>query len=230
MYFFPDGCFYEFIPGSEMKKSLADATYVPKTYLMDEVVIGEQYELVITNFKGGAFARYRVGDVYRCIGLHSVADGTKIPRFEYLDRVSTVIDIAGFTRITEKSISRAIELSRLMIENWFAAKEFNHDGFPYLHIYVEMSKDSVATHALSAKIIEEHLGIYFKYIDHDYEDLKKILGMEPLRITMLRCGTFYNYTLQHGGSIQRMNPDVHQIQEFLAIQTQPFETRDEVDV
>lgn len=226
MYFFPDGCFYEFIPESEMKKSIEDTSYQPKTYLLNEVVIGEKYELVITNFKGGAFARYRVGDMYRCIGLHSVADGTSIPRFEFIDRVPTVIDIAGFTRITEKSINRAMELSRLSIEDWFAAKEFNENGHPFLHIYIEMGRESIATHALSTKIIEEHLSIYFRYIDHDYNDLKQILGMEPLQITLLRCGTFYNYERKLGKKIQRMNPCTFDIKEFLAIQEGNYEFRD----
>ena len=45
------------------------STFTPPTYLMDEVVPGEKYELVITVLKGGAFARYRVGDMYRCVGL-----------------------------------------------------------------------------------------------------------------------------------------------------------------
>lgn len=33
--------------------------YKPRTYLMDEVVPGEVYEIVLTVLKGGAFARYR---------------------------------------------------------------------------------------------------------------------------------------------------------------------------
>jgi hypothetical protein len=59
LYFFPDACFYEFIPQLEMNKNLDDPSYVPKTVLMNEVAAGELYELVISVFKGGAFARYR---------------------------------------------------------------------------------------------------------------------------------------------------------------------------
>ncbi|HHU18490.1 MAG TPA: GH3 auxin-responsive promoter family protein, partial [Clostridiales bacterium] len=47
LYFFPDACFYEFIPEKEMMKSLCDSEYKPKTYLMNEVVQDEKYELVI---------------------------------------------------------------------------------------------------------------------------------------------------------------------------------------
>ena len=42
-----------------------------------------------------AFARYRVGDMYRCVGLTNKEDQTRIPRFHYVDRIPTIIDIAA---------------------------------------------------------------------------------------------------------------------------------------
>ena len=42
MYFFPDACFYEFIPEKEMERSLADPSYEPRTCLMNEVEEGEK--------------------------------------------------------------------------------------------------------------------------------------------------------------------------------------------
>ena len=63
--FFPDACFYEFIPEMELYQEMETPGYIPKTYLMDELVAGQKYELVITVLKGGAFLRYRVGDIYR---------------------------------------------------------------------------------------------------------------------------------------------------------------------
>jgi len=65
MAFFPDTNFYEFIPEDEMLKNMNDQSYVPKTLLMNELVADYNYELVVTVFKGGAFARYRVGDMFR---------------------------------------------------------------------------------------------------------------------------------------------------------------------
>lgn len=53
---FPDACFYEFIPETEMYKNLDDPSYVPRTICMDEVAAGEVYEIVLTVLKGGAFA------------------------------------------------------------------------------------------------------------------------------------------------------------------------------
>jgi len=102
---------------------------------------------VLTVFKGGAFARYRVGDVFRCTGIGSETENNTIPRFQYVDRVPQIIDIAGFTRITEKSITQAIQLSRLPIASWTAKKEFTDQHRPYLHLYVELQRSHLINSA-----------------------------------------------------------------------------------
>ena len=119
--------------------------------------------------------RYRIGDMYLCM---SAGSKTEPPRFTYVDRVPNVIDIAGFTRITEKSIHQAVELSRLPIENWTAKKEFSDNNRPYLHLYVELQRNNLINCAVSIRILQDQLGIYFRYLDQDYEDLKKILGVD----------------------------------------------------
>lgn len=215
MYFFPDTCFYEFIPESELKKHKDDDNYVPKTCLMNQVVPGETYELVISVLKGGAFMRYRVGDMYRCAGLESKQDQTSIPRFYYVDRVSDIIDIAGFTRISEKEIESALKLSGLPIKAWTAIKEYNENNKPFFHIYIEPASESLATSAISNQIIKEQLAIYFKYIDSDYKDLKTILGMDPLQVTTLKCGTFDFYKKENKSTIERINPKQHELRELL---------------
>ncbi|MGI6202706.1 MAG: auxin-responsive protein [Eubacteriales bacterium] len=214
IYLFPDTCFYEFIPESEMLKNFSDPSYRPLTCLLNEVRPGEKYELVISVFKGGAFMRYRVGDVYRCVGLENLEDGTKIPRFNYIDRIPTVIDIAGFTRITENSINDVIEVSGIDIIGWVAAKEYTENKRPYLHMYVELSRDAVTSEAVSCDILRERLTIYFKYVDSDYNDLKKILGIDPLKITILRCGSFEEYERRYGRISRRINPDPTEVKRL----------------
>lgn len=216
VYFFPDSCFYEFIPEDEMNRNMEDPNYIPRTVLWDEVVPGGIYEIVLTVFKGGAFARYRVGDVFRCSGVGSQLEGNEIPRFQYIDRVPQIIDIAGFTRITEKSINQAIELSRLPIENWTAKKEYTSNNRPYLNLYVELQHNNLINSAVSIRILQDQLGIYFRYLDQDYEDLKKILGVDPLRITLLKCGTFTAYQRKFGETIRKMNPETCEINDLLA--------------
>ena len=193
---------------------------------MDEVVPGEKYELVITVLKGGAFARYRVGDMYRCLGLTSREDETRIPRFEYIDRVPDIIDIAGFTRISRNSIENVIRLLGLGIQDWTALKEFTPDkGRPYLHLYVELTPEAAVHSAVSKEILKDHLTIYFKYVDQDYNDLKRILGMDPLQITVLKCGTFEYYRRYRGKTLRRINPDIHDVKEMVRMQEEMYDQR-----
>lgn len=221
MYFFPDSCFYEFITEADMEKNEEDPSFVPHTLLMDEVIPGEIYELVLTVLKGGAFARYRCGDMYRCVGLSNREDGTRIPRFEYIDRVPSIIDIAGFTRISENGITSAIRLSGLPVHNWAAAKEFNENNRPFLHMYVEVEKGALAERAVSSEILKEILSTYFKYIDQDYRDLKKILGMDPLMVTILKCGSFGAYSEKYGKTLRHMNPSRRELAELIRMQERP---------
>ena len=191
---------------------------------MNEVIPGEKYELVITLLKGGAFVRYRVGDMYQCVGLTNTEDETKIPRFKYIDRIPSIIDIAGFTRITENCIQDVIDLSGLPIEDWFAVKELKNNR-PILHLYVEVKEISITSSAISKEILREQLSIYFKYVDQDYKDLKHILGMDPLEITIVKCGMFARFKRNTGKSISHMNPSPYVVMEFLKRQSPEYYER-----
>ncbi len=226
MYFFPDACFYEFIPYEEMMKCRINENYQPTTVLMDEVEEHKRYELVISVLKGGAFMRYRVGDVYQCVALANYSEKIKLPRFAYIDRVPDVIDIGGFTRITKNSIDRVINLANLEIENYVACKEYNEEKRPYLHMYVELKEDSTLTHAISHRVLKEHLSVYFKYVDADYEDLKKILGVDPLTITILRNGTFAHYEKRKGKTLYQINPDKVDVMSLLEIQNEDYRSNE----
>jgi hypothetical protein len=214
MYFFPDACFYEFIKESDMIKCLEDFTYNPKTYLFNELDIGGTYELVISVLKGGAFMRYRVKDVYKCVGKNDKG----LPRFKFVDRALDVIDIAGFTRITKELIDSVIGLSKLDIDNYVIVKEFNKNNKPLLHMYVEVNKNSLLDSAYLKDILQNQLGIYFRYLDSDYQDLKKILEMEPLEISILRCGTFEKYENIYKKKIRSFNPNKYDVRDLVDIQ------------
>ena len=55
----PDTAFYEFIPIEESNKKN------PQTYCIDELKVGEEYEIIITSYAG--FYRYRLGDVVKVL-------------------------------------------------------------------------------------------------------------------------------------------------------------------
>ena len=217
MVFFPDACFYEFIPEMEMRRNLRDPAYRPRTCLMDEVQAGEVYEIVLSVFHGGAFMRYRIGDMYRCLS----AGGDQLPRMTFVDRVPNVIDIAGFTRITASSMEEVIRLSRLELGEWILKKEFNRNGDPFLHMYLEIPPQAQAGEVMTKAVLTEHLSLYFKYFDSDYGDLKKLLNMEPLEITVLKYGTIAAYERRLGEKLSRINPDMMDVTGLLRQQVEP---------
>ena len=211
MIFFPDACYYEFIAQEDLYKQELDPNYILPTYTMDEVVENTNYELVLSVFKGGAFMRYRVGDMYRCVSKKAYGDHVQLPLFKYIDRVRDIIDIAGFTRISENTLNEVIQLSKLDIADYIAIKEVDKNNRPYLHLYVEMDESAYVNDAIAQHILKEHLEVYFKYFDADYKDLKKILGVDPLQVTILRMHSLTSYS--HG--LRRINPSVHDLQAFL---------------
>ncbi|MEG2678391.1 MAG: GH3 auxin-responsive promoter family protein [Oscillospiraceae bacterium] len=214
--FFPDNCFYEFITELDMLKNLKDPSFIPPTYLMNELVAGEKYELVITVLKGGAFMRYRVGDVYRCIRTSNRQDGLDLPQFEYIDRIPTVIDIDGFTRITRREIERVIELSGLAVNDFIAAKEYDEGSHSFLHMYVEMDLSQPRSAVVDAEIFKNHLSIYFRYLDSDYGDLKRLIGVDPLEVTMLQSGTIAAFERDNDRCVERICPRKQDILDLLA--------------
>ncbi len=213
MVFFPDSCFYEFIPEAEMLRSLDDESYAPSTCLINEVKTGAKYELVISVFHGGAFMRYRIGDVYRC--TEESVSGS-LPRFTYVDRIPTVIDIAGFTRITEKSISEVIRLSKLGIGDFIACKEFDERNTPFLHIYLEVKPEARKNDVVTKQVLSEHLAVYFRHFDSDYKDLKKLLDIEPLSLSILPYGCISGFERERGLKLRRINPDDFTVKNLLA--------------
>ena len=217
LFFFPDACFYEFIPEQEMLRNMDDPSYTPKTYLMNELTAGQNYELVLTVLKGGAFVRYRVGDMYRCLRLRNERDKLNLPQFEYLDRVPSVIDIAGFTRITENAINEVIRRSRLEINDWFAFKEYDGEKRSFMHLYVEMDEQAAINYPVTEQILRDHLTIYFRQYDHDYKDLKHMLGIDPLQISLLPAGARESYARQYGHALHRINPPTQDIVDLLYI-------------
>jgi hypothetical protein len=85
--FIPYRNFYEFIPLSEIQKEAVDQDYQPATLLMNELKSGEIYELVITNFHGGPFLRYRLGEYLKVIALNDPQTGVNLPQFAVCDLV-----------------------------------------------------------------------------------------------------------------------------------------------
>jgi hypothetical protein len=197
--FFPDVNFLEFIPESELVKEQEEPGYQPQTILLDELEQDVTYELVITKLRGGAFVRYRIGDLLQCTALENTVDQIRLPQVKYLDRVHNIIDLAGFTRITKQLLGDAIKFTNQPIEFWTANKEFGENR-PYINLYLE----NTTTQSLSQ--LKDLINHELKRIDQDYSDVHTMLGYDPLILTELPNGSFQRYQEQVKRPVSRINP------------------------
>jgi hypothetical protein len=190
MTFLPHLNFLEFIPEEESFKSREDPAYRPKVLLLDEVRTGENYELAITNFLGGALVRYRNGDMIRITSLRNEQLDIDIPQMEFHSRVDDLIDIAGFTRLTERIIWQAIERSGVGCKDWTAHKEVKKA--PKLHVYLELKENGFRQEEEVAFAIHQQL----KELDSDYANVESFLGLRALEVTLLPENAFQAYKLK----------------------------------
>ncbi len=156
MTFLPDCNFLEFIPEIDFYRNVDDPGFTPSTRTLNEVTPGI-YELVVTNFHGNAFMRYRTGDFIEIVSLQDEEQNIEIPQMVFHARVDGIIDISGFTRITEKSVWKAIEESGVSNVGWTIRKEYNRDK-PIIHLYLESTNGHHAeevSQAVHNKLKEE---------------------------------------------------------------------------
>lgn len=206
--FFPDVNFLEFIPERELEKERLDPTYKVDTLLFNEIEQGKVYELVITKLRGGAFVRYRIGDMMQCISMRNEEDDIDLPQVKYLDRVSNIIDLSGFTRLTKQVINDAFKLNRYQDVKWVALKE-QGDQKPFIHLYIE-ELDGV-----SKDLLREQLNEKLKKIDQDYHDIHEMLGYDPLKVTYINKGMFSKYKETYQTELSMMNPSKDEFSNFM---------------
>ena len=202
MTFIPHLNFFEFIPEEESIKSREDPTYQPSTLLLDEVKPGN-YELVITSFHGGPFIRYRLGHLIKIISLRNEQLNIDIPQMVFLSRIDDQIDIAGFTRLSEKVIWQALENTGIAYEDWTARKEVKDK--PVLHLYLELRENGFVTEEQAAESVHQEL----KRLDAPYADLESFTGLRPLEITLLPENAFHLYKLRQqtaGAELAHLKP------------------------
>jgi len=181
MVFNPYSAFYEFVPLEEWEKSQAYPDYQPDVLQLDEVEPGKTYETVITSFYGMPFVRYRLGHLVRILERDQAG-----PQFEFIGRSDGLIDIAGFTRIDENTVWEALHRTGASISDWTLRRENDGERL-ILHLYIETQSpcdEAAFTNSFHANL---------KQVDPLYADVERMLGIRPLRVTILPAGTFDRY-------------------------------------
>jgi hypothetical protein len=207
MTFVPNLNFLEFIPEEELVKWEMDHSYQPETLLLDEVEVGQNYEIVITNFHGGAMTRYRPGDLVRITSLSNEKLGIDIPQMVFEQRIDGMLDFV-VVRLTEKTIWQAIESTGIPYEDWTAYKE---PGEAVLKLFIEL-KDGYGMNEVAIS-----QDIYKKLLHSDDDDYTKSAAHDELEdminfkveTKLLPPGTFASYTAQkqaEGADLAHLKP------------------------
>ena len=209
MVFFPNLNFLEFIPEQEHIIWQRNPNYRPKTVLLDEVKADENYELVITNFHGGALVRYRLGDMIRITALKNEKLGINLPQVVFERRADDLIDL-GLIRLTERVIWQALENTGIPYAGWTARKEITQKKAA-LHLYVELKAGVEISETEFASAIYEHIkkiddGLY---VYRDIESLENLIDFKPIKVTVLPYGVFSDYKVRRqseGTSLAHLKP------------------------
>ena len=104
----PRSLIYEFLP--------VDAPEGTRPLLMDELEVGEKYEIIVTNFSG--LYRYRILDIVRVTGMHN-----KTPKIEFLYRSNMGLNVAN-----EKTTTQMLDFVANKIQKEFGIS-FNGYSF-----------------------------------------------------------------------------------------------------
>ena len=208
MTFVPSLNFLEFIPEKEHFKWRLDPEYQPKTVLLDEVEAGENYEIVISNFHGGALVRYRPGDMVRITSLRNESLSIDIPQMAFERRADDLLDFV-FVRLTEKTIWQAIENTGIAYEDWTA---FKKEGQPVLSLYLELKNDYQGSEAEVAAAIREQI----LRSDSQHKDTEALYRDEfaamidfKIEVNTLSPGAFAHFTEQRraeGADLAHLKP------------------------
>ena len=207
MTFVPNLNFLEFIPEEEHFKWQMDRSYQPKTVLLDEVEVGQNYELVLSNFHGGAMVRYRIGDMVRITSLRNEKLGIEIPQMSFERRADDLIDF-NVIRLTEKVIWQALEKAGIPYEDWVAYRE---PGQQALQLFLELKDGCQVNEEDIAVAVYEQV---FQTDDDEialsalHDDAMDMIGFS-VKVNLLPRGTFVNYTAKRqaeGADLAHLKP------------------------
>jgi len=172
--------YFEFLPLSEL-----DAVS-PRAVALDALVVGQAYEVVITNQAG--LYRYRLGDVVRIVDFAG-----RTPVFEFDHRRGNVVDLVG-EKTTEQHFRNAFnQLAREQLGSEAGLTDFTVwpeiGTLPYRYVaYAELSP--MATVA-DAKLLAERLDVLLATENPSYATLGRANGrLDPVELRLVCPGTF----------------------------------------
>ncbi|PRQ22820.1 putative GH3 family protein [Rosa chinensis] len=197
----PNMAYFEFLPYEPNSVSF------DPTRLVDlvDVVVGKEYELVITTYAG--LYRYRVGDILRVTGFHNSA-----PQFHFVRRKNVLLSIDS-DKTDEAELQLAVDNATKLVLEKLNASVVEYTSFAdtktipghyviYWELLVKDSAESPSSESLSqcCLAMEESLNSVYRQC----RVADNSIG--PLEIRVVKSGTFeelMDYAISRGASINQ---------------------------
>ncbi|XP_071691091.1 jasmonoyl--L-amino acid synthetase JAR4-like [Rutidosis leptorrhynchoides] len=198
----PNVGYYEFIPVSKIidpDSDIDSAQNEPKTVGLNDVKIGEEYEVVITNYAG--FYRYRLGDLLRITGFYN-----STPMFKFICRKNLMPTI-NIDKNTEKDLQLSVETATKLLTNeklelidFTSHIDLVSEPGHYV-IFWEVSGEP------SDELLKECCNcLDTSFIDAGYVTSRKCCAIGPLELRVLSRGTFQkmlDHSVQQGSVLNQ---------------------------
>ncbi|XP_055817154.1 jasmonoyl--L-amino acid synthetase JAR4-like [Solanum dulcamara] len=190
----PNIGYFEFIPLRVTMDGLE-----PTPVGLAEVKLGEEYEIVVTNFAG--LYRYRLGDVVKIKGFHN-----DTPELQFICRRNLLLSI-NIDKNTEKDLQLAVEAAaRLLVDEKLDVVDFtSHVSFAtnpgHYVVFWELSGEA------SDETLQECCNCLDKsFVDAGYVGSRKVNVIGALELRVVKKGTFHKI-LDHfvglGGAVSQ---------------------------
>ncbi|KAJ0779410.1 putative GH3 family protein [Helianthus annuus] len=172
--------YFEFIP---LRDAGPLGRVEPRPVGLTDVHVGEEYEVVVTNFAG--LYRYRLGDVVKVVGFHN-----STPELQFICR-KDIMPAINIDKNTEKDLQLSVEAAakllaaeKLEVVDFTSQVDLSSDPGHYV-IFWEVSGNA------SDEVFKECCNcIDSAFVDAGYVSSRKVQAIGPLELKILKRGTF----------------------------------------
>nr|XP_043618821.1 jasmonoyl--L-amino acid synthetase JAR4-like [Erigeron canadensis]XP_043618822.1 jasmonoyl--L-amino acid synthetase JAR4-like [Erigeron canadensis] len=187
----PNIGYFEFIPLREARVAIQDPNepesalvlVEPRPVGLTDVEVGEEYEVVVTNFAG--LYRYRLGDVVKVAGFHN-----STPELQFVCRRNLMPTI-NIDKNTEKDLQLSVEAAakllaaeKLEVVDFTSQVDISSDPGHYV-IFWEVSGEA------SEETLQECCNcLDSAFVDAGYVSSRKVHAIGPLELKVLKKGAF----------------------------------------
>jgi jasmonic acid-amino synthetase len=201
----PNIGYFEFIPLREnaevQKKGEVESliSMEPKAVGLTEVKVGEEYEIVVTNFAG--LYRYRLGDVVKVKGFHN-----STPELQFICRSNLLLSI-NIDKNTEKDLQLSVEAAakllaeeKLDVVDFTSRVDLSTDPGHYV-VFWEVSGEA------GDDLLQECCNCLDRsFVDAGYMSSRKVNSIGALELRVVKRGTFQkilDHFVGQGGAVSQ---------------------------